>query len=251
MHRCWTPEDLHRDGRIILEGGEAHRIRKVFRLRPGDKVCLFNDEMKEAEAQVTRFFKGKVELKVREVRNVHREPPIRITLIQGIPKGDRMEFIVQKCTELGIWEIMALQTRRSVPRLENERAMKKVERWRRIAMEASRQSGRSHIPHISGPWSLEGLEEELKGADCLKIILWEEASQRGLKDILSECKACARPQVMIAVGPEGGFEEVEVEAFCSMGFTAAKLGPRILRTETAAPVATAIIQYTLGDLGEA
>jgi 16S rRNA (uracil1498-N3)-methyltransferase len=179
-------------------------------------------------------------------RESDSESPLKITLVQGLPKGDKLELIIQKCTELGITAIWPVQTERVVVRLDSSKAGERRKRWTRIALEAAKQCRRQLVPEVSvlQDWQtiLHNLPQDAQG-----ILLWESENNKSLRAVLSDIRT-DRP-IFIFVGPEGGFTQEEVHAAQARGIEAVTLGPRILRTETAGLATLAIISFQLGDLG--
>jgi 16S rRNA (uracil1498-N3)-methyltransferase len=231
---------------------EDHRyIARVLRLGAGDRVTLFDGKGGEAEAELVRVGPRAAEL---IIRNRTPAPP-RVgpdfILIQALGRGEKLDLVVQKATELGVHRIIPVTTERAVPRLETVRSDSRRVRWQKIAREAARQSRRADLPEID-PVTSFTVAIEAAPRDALKLVFWEEAREggrgrgRGLKEILP---LQPPPAVVIAIGPEGGFSEEEVARAKEAGFVVAGLGPRILRTETAALVALSVLNYTLGDLG--
>jgi 16S rRNA (uracil1498-N3)-methyltransferase len=171
---------------------------------------------------------------------------VSITLGQGLPKADKFEWVVQKTTELGVAEIVPLLTERVVPQLSARHGTPKVARWEKLAREASKQSGRSTVPRLSPPRSLEGFYASYQRAD-LKLVLWEGEGTRRLRTALAAFAPVT--SVAVVVGPEGGLTPREVAQGESYGFIVVGLGERILRTETAGLVAVALLQYQFGEIG--
>jgi 16S rRNA (uracil1498-N3)-methyltransferase len=212
-------------------------------------VWLFNDYQEEGEAEIERCNAGKALLLIRTSEKANRESPFCVRLFQGAPKGDRMAWVIQKATELGAREIGVFIGERSVPRWEPDRVENRMVRWRAILLEAARQSGRTRKPELSGPWSLETLCERALESDVdLKLLFWEGEEALGLGGALQRTTGDCR-EAWLVVGPEGGFEQHEVERLRKAGFRSVRIGPRVLRTETAGPSAMAILQYLYGDLG--
>jgi 16S rRNA (uracil1498-N3)-methyltransferase len=219
----------------------------VLRLAIDDTVLLFDGESTEARARIVRVGPRAMELQVEERHAVEAVTRPEVTLIQGLAKGDKLDFVVQKATELGVIRFIAVTTARAVQRLDagQLRTLSRRARWQKIAREAARQSGRADVPDVEGVTSLStALHAAAK--DALKLILWEGARQTSLRSVLPTTPP---QQIVIAVGPEGGFTTEEIETARHAGFVPVGLGPRILRTETAALVALAILGYALGDLG--
>jgi 16S rRNA (uracil1498-N3)-methyltransferase len=212
-----------------------------LRLRVGDPLTLFDGEGGEYDATIEEIRRDTVTVSVHEHRPVERESALSLTLAQGISRGERMDWVVQKATELGVSRIAPLFTERSVVRLDAQQAQRKVQHWRSIAVAACEQCGRNRIPRIEAPRGLfEFLEQS--ASDDTRLLLSPGAGLR-IRDI-SGLKASAA----VLIGPEGGLDETEHEAALARGYTAVQLGPRVLRTETAAVTALSLLQQTFGDL---
>lgn len=245
MRRFFVSKLDEKAGVAVLSDGEFHHLRDVLRLAKGDQVIVFNGKGGEYGAVIKELRGGKVFLEIIKRLNTFKEPKLRITLAQALPKGGKMDFIVQKATELGVSEVYPLLTARSVPDIEGDRALRKVERWRRIAKEAAKQCGRAYIPEIHFVITFKDLLS--LPFDGERIIFWEGEKERKLRDlegILRRSKG-----LLLTVGPEGGFSEEEIEAASSRGFIPVGLGERILRAETAPIVALSILFYMSGDMG--
>jgi|Deesub1362A_J573_1020465.scaffolds.fasta_scaffold00247_53 16S rRNA (uracil1498-N3)-methyltransferase len=247
MHRLWVPEPLREGNRIRLKSREARRVRNVLRLGVGDRIRIFHEGAIEAEAEIVACSQGSVELQVLDVTEVIRESPLCVRLFQALLKGVRMDWALQKATELGVHEIGVMMSRRSVPRPDGFRWEERLRRWRSILMEATRQCGRTQIPSLSGPWSVESLcqraGQDLRG---LRLVLWEGRGEN-LRAVLEGMGQRPR-EIWVAVGPEGGWEAEELSLLEDMEFRLVRVGPRILRAETAGPVVLSILQYLYGDL---
>ena len=184
---------------------------------------------------------------------VHRptESPLDVTLLQGVPKGDKMETIVRATTELGVARIWPVITERTIVRLEPSRWRERARRWQRVAKEATKQCGRAVIPEVATP---EALHEALAGlpaplANERRVCLWE-GDAPPLRSVLGDLPSHTTPtSLLLLVGPEGGLARGEVDDARAHGFATASLGPRILRTETAGPTVVALVQFVLGDVG--
>lgn len=235
---------------VVVLAEEDHRyLTRVLRLDVGAAVTLFDGKSVEATARIVRIGPRALELKIEERRPVAAIDRPHVTIIQGLAKGDKLDLIVQKATELGAARIIPVTTARAVARLDAGamRTMSRRARWQKIAREASRQSGRLDVPEVEGVTSLT-TAMAASPKDALKLMLWEGARQTTLRSQLPARDATPQ-QIVIAVGPEGGFTVEEVDAARHAGFVPVGLGPRILRTETAALVVLSILGYALGDLG--
>lgn len=232
--------------KLIIKGSDVHHISNVLRLKRGSTVNVFDEQGKGYRARLERVGKEQVEcMPVEEIAG--SEPPLRLTLVQGLPKSDKMEMIIQKCTEIGVTHIIPLCSERSVLKLLPDRVRQRIARWRRIALEAAKQCGRGKVPQVEEPVDLAGVLSKLP-PDALGLMFWENEHEVFLKRIINEAKT---DNVFLFIGPEGGFSSREVALARKHNVTTVSLGSRILRTETAGLVAAAMILYRLGDLGGA
>ncbi len=249
MIRIFLPQEQLRSDNISITGDKARYLSIVLRSKPGDTITVLDGNGFKYECAVTEVHKKEVSAKLIKKIPYSVESPLSITLAQGIAKGDKMDFIIQKSTELGVGKITPLITERS-----QVRHTAKIQRWRKIALSASRQSGRYKIPEIDEPVGLREflsgqsphMENAGDGGYC-GIIFSEEHEKRNLKKVLSSLKNTGN--ITLLIGPEGGFSKEETADAVKTGFIPASLGPRILRTETAPVAAISIIQYELGDAG--
>ena len=229
-----------RPGSLIeLPSAAALHLVKVLRLRGGDGLVLFSGDGREFPATIESVRGSRVHAAVGEARTLDRESPLAVTLVQCVARADRMDVIVQKATELGVARIVPVLSRRSVVRLDASQAESKAAHWRAIAVGACEQCGRNRLPVIDAPRQL--------------IHYLGEASSTGPRLVLEPDAHTHEPLTIgaaaeVAVGPEGGFDAEELEAFRVSGFVPLRLGPRILRTETAALTALAWLQSRYGDL---
>jgi 16S rRNA (uracil1498-N3)-methyltransferase len=245
MSRFYVPEPRIEGGMLKIEGDEIRHIRKVLRLRVGDKITVFDGQSREYEGPIVEESSTGVVVRIQNTHLSSKESPVEITLAQSLLKGEKMDFLIQKATELGIKEIIPFFSSRSVPRLEKSARLKRYQRWEKIAVGASKQCGRAVIPKIEPIYEYA---EMLKSAspDVLRLLLWEREGTR-LKKILEGVKEDRK--IFFIVGPEGGLSQEEVEQAVEAGFTPIFLGERILRAETAPLSLLSILQYELGDMG--
>ena len=228
MHRFFVDEDGIQGDAAHLAPAEAQHAARVLRLAPGDEVELLDGVCRYA-ARLTKISKDGASAEILRVLP-DAEPNVRITLYQGLPKADKMEFIVQKCTELGVYAVAPVQMERSVVQISGKDSAKKAERWQRIAREAAKQCGRARVPAISLPQPLSNLSRALEEDYDLVLVPWEEARAGGIRAAIRETNA---QRIAIVIGPEGGMTHEEVAWLTERGARAVTLGPRILRTETA------------------
>jgi 16S rRNA (uracil1498-N3)-methyltransferase len=215
---------------------------KVLRLKVGDQFALFNGDGYDYVAKVIELSKHKTSVEIIDRYTVNHESPLKITLAQGLAAGDKMDWIIQKAVELGIQSIQPLLTERSIIKLDRERADKKLEHWRTVAISACEQTGRSIIPDILSPIHLvQWLSNQNQIANSLKLILTPAKAQN-----INHLEKPSSP-VVFMVGPEGGFSEKEMNLALSSSFVPVNFGKRVLRTETASVVALSIMQNLWGD----
>lgn len=246
MHKFFVSNNLIDGDKAVIEGDDVKHIYKVLRLQIGDEIIINNLNGQEYLAKIDDINKKEVQVSIIEKIEVSNESPIRIHLYQGLPKSTKMDLIAQKGTELGISSITPVITERVV--VKNEGEFKKVDRWQRIALEASKQSKRTLIPTINTPISFETMMEKMKSMDLI-VVPYENAEGYGIKKMVKDIQIDSIIDIAIVIGPEGGFEEEEISKLKDMGAHIVTLGPRILRTESAGFVCTAILQYELGDVG--
>jgi len=239
MARFHYEGELAPGARIELPEDVARHLR-VLRLRPNEEFILFDGRGGEYPARLVLQERKALVAELGTHRAVERESPIAVTLAQGISSGERMDLTIQKAVELGVAAIQPLLAGKSVVRLDAERALAKVAHWRRVAIAACEQCGRNRVPSIAAPVSVAAYCTA--PADGLRILL-SPAGGHGLKDVLAPGTAA----VTLAAGPEGGFDAVEEKLFAKAGFSAVRLGPRVLRTETAAPAALAALAALTGE----
>ncbi|MCL6610141.1 MAG: 16S rRNA (uracil(1498)-N(3))-methyltransferase [Peptococcaceae bacterium] len=245
MHRFFIPPDRFGAERPVISGPDVRHMVKVLRLGPGDVVELLDGTGRAARARINSVGREEVSLIRLEEFTPEGEPPLKVTLVQGLAKGEKMDLVIQKSTELGVAEIIPLVCRRSVVRLEGDRVSGRHDRWQRVAAEAARQCRRARIPRVRRPQSLEEVLAEIPDG-TVSILPWEEERDRPLGHMLP----LGRPAgVYLFIGPEGGFESSEVEKARQRGVVTVTLGPRILRTETAGLACLSIIMHRYGDLG--
>jgi len=229
----------------LLTGEELEHMRRVLRLRPGDHVTLFDDEGREHEAVIRSYTAEAGELEVVKSYQPDRESPLEIVLGQALGKGDKMDWIVEKATELGVGTIIPFLSSYTVPRPNAKRAEQRRERWKKIALSAAKQSGRTRVPEIGASTDFATLVQKSWPCD-LKLLFWEESAQ-GLAGLQKEKVHLS--SLLLVVGPEGGFSPDEASEAVRQQFHSVGLGKRILRTETAALAAVSLVQFLWGDMG--
>ena len=246
LTRVYVEAPLAAGKRLVVEGSAANHITRVLRLRSGDALTVFDGSGGEFGARIEEFRKDSVVVAVEDHRPLERESPLPLTLAQGISRGERMDWVIQKATELGTSRIVPLFTKRSVVRLDEKQADRKLQHWRAIAIAACEQCGRNRIPELAAPIDFfDVLPAEASGATRL---LLSPIGDLRIEDLGQDVRQGASKGITVLIGPEGGLEDVEQEAALAAGFKAVRLGPRVLRTETAAIAALTIIQRYFGDL---
>lgn len=242
--RFFFPAPLGNGSEVRLPEEAAHHAARVLRLSLGDPVVLFNGAGGEYHARITRLERGEVWVKTGGFAQPDRESPLEVVLAQGLSSGDRMDLTLQKSVELGVSAIQPLNTGRSIVKLSGERAARRAGHWQNLVIAACEQCGRNRVPPVA---PLARLEDWLAQLDPQRT----ENEQRLLlspgAEIALRSLAPAPSRVLLLVGPEGGLAPVEVAAAHSRGFVGVRLGPRVLRTETAALAALAAMQTLWGD----
>ncbi|QDC70974.1 16S rRNA (uracil(1498)-N(3))-methyltransferase [Candidatus Methylopumilus universalis] len=241
-NRFYHPEKLELKHVVELIAQTHIHATKVLRLKVGDQFALFNGDGYDYVAKVIELSKHKTSVEIIDRYQVNHESPLKITLAQGLAAGDKMDWIIQKAVELGIQSIQPLLTERSIVKLDRERADKKLEHWRTVAISACEQTGRSIIPDILSPIHIvQWLSNQNQIANSLKLILTPAKAQN-----INHLEKPSSP-VVFMVGPEGGFSEKEMNLALSSSFVPVNFGKRVLRTETASVVALSIMQNLWGD----
>lgn len=242
QHFFVTPEQVKED-RIFVEGSDVNHMKNVLRMRVGEAVRISDGNNLTYLCEVAGYEGDMAVLTIRERETSDVELPCRIYLFQGLPKQDKMELIVQKAVELGVYEVIPVATKRAVVKLDEKRAKKKVERWQEIARSAAKQAGRGYIPEIKQVMSYS---EALRYSDNLDVVLIPYELAEGMaktKEIIENISP--GQSVGIYIGPEGGFEKEEVEEAVAVGAKAITLGKRILRTETAGLTTLSVLMFHL------
>ncbi|MEW6572506.1 MAG: 16S rRNA (uracil(1498)-N(3))-methyltransferase [Bacillota bacterium] len=254
LTRVFVPREQWHGNTLFITGEDAHYITRVLRLGPQDTLTVLDGKGRAFRAVIKRADGKNLYLDtVGEVQSA-TEPSLAVTLFQAVPKGDKMDLVVQKATELGVVRIVPVVTERVVVRLNAERGAKRRERWRKISIEAARQCGRTVAPEVEPVMSFEDalnllVPRDKNGSSSLLhlgILPWEGEEAVSLR----ECLTGKSPRaVSIFIGPEGGFSLSEVDAARARGIITVTLGRRILRTETAGITTLALVMYTFGEIG--
>lgn len=240
--RVYTDNPLARGARVSVHGTAAQHITRVLRLKAGDPVTLFNGDGQDYPSRINALQRGSVEVEVQGVSAARAESPLSLTLVQGIARSERMDLVVQKATELGVTAIQPVVMARSVVKLDAATRAKKLAHWRGIAIAACEQSGRARLPSIAEPLTLAQWLQQAVPVGMRRLLLAPDA-QKSLVEAAADARAAE-----LLVGPEGGLEESERDAALAVGYLPCRLGPRVLRSETAAVAALTVLQAVAGDL---
>jgi 16S rRNA (uracil1498-N3)-methyltransferase len=245
LHRFFVAAPDIEDEQVVMSGRQAHQICKVLRLKPGDHFVALDNRGQEYQTELTEVTCDQVKGQVVQKRLATGEPKVRITLYQSLLAREKFEWVLQKCTEVGVSRFVPVITQRSVVRKANSVKEEKLTRWRRIITEAAEQSHRGRIPEMASPVDLQNALNQLGRFD-LTLLASPDAQDNTLRDSLGRCDTIDSAALLI--GPEGGFVPEEIEQCVSKGAAAFTMGPRVLRTETAAVVASSLILYELGEM---
>lgn len=236
-HRIYIPDSLQPGTEVRLGDSVAHYLARVLRLAQGTEVMLFNGDGHDYRCRLAAFGRDLVTAEVLERRSGTPESPLRITLSQALSRGERLDYSLQKATELGVAAVQLLFSERVEVKLEGKRLEKRMAHWRGVIRSASEQCGRATVPELLEPVDLAAWAS----AEGLRVVLDAGAGQ-------SLGELAVDKSIDVAIGPEGGFSDSELERMKQGGVVAASLGPRVLRTETAGPAAIAVLQAKFGDL---
>ncbi|MEI7028348.1 16S rRNA (uracil(1498)-N(3))-methyltransferase [Paenibacillus sp. y28] len=251
---------------VRITGDDAHHLIRVMRAEPGDLIICSDGANREVEAELVLLEKQEVTARIVRELPMENEPHIQVWIAQSLPKGDKMETVIQKCTELGAARFIPFVSERTVVQYEAKKEAKRLERWQKIAKEAAEQAHRNRVPDISAPLTWKQLLAEAAQADS-GLICYEKPQGQGIRAAVQaaiDSAGCGgqagadskqkpdgtnRTAILVVIGPEGGFSEREVAEAESAGCRAISLGRRILRTETAAMAALSCILYEAGEMG--
>jgi len=238
--RIFTSQPLMSTDPVELTGPVCHYLTRVLRLSVGNALTLFNGDGRDYLAEIIGIESKSILVRVMDNVVAGNESPLKITLVQGVCRGERMDYALQKATELGVFCIQPLISRRVEVRLDKTRLVKRLKHWQGVVISACEQSGRAVVPDVKTPLSLS---EWVASADSSPRFVLDPCAQ----DRLSGQRIVDR-SLSLVIGPEGGFTDDEMQGFQSNGLTPVSLGPRVLRTETAGPAAIAVLQAKTGDL---
>lgn len=246
MPKFFTARENITDTQITIDSEDAKHIKKVLRMGVGDDITVCDGTGTDYSAKISVIEENRILCDIIKKTKCDAEPDINITLYQGLPKATKMDYIIQKNTELGINKIVPVKMSRCVVKLENKSAEeKKTERWQKIAYEAAKQSGRGIIPQVGQPMDIDEVIAEVQDDD-LVFVPYECETQTRLKDIVTTTH---KPiNISFIIGPEGGFDITEIEKIKAAGIKTITLGRRILRTETAASAVISMLMYALDEI---
>ncbi|MFQ5963143.1 MAG: 16S rRNA (uracil(1498)-N(3))-methyltransferase [Candidatus Scalinduaceae bacterium] len=228
---------------VWMDSSETHHMVNVKRLKVGDRVILFNGRGDECDAEIVKTIRNKVKVKISQIKTVSRESNVRIDIAFAIPKGKRSHFLIQKCAELGVHKLIPLHYERSVVKLKTG-CSEKIEKWRSIAIEASKQCGRSIVTEISDVMDFRNILKSVEKYD-LSLFACRQSVSNNLKNVLQEHQK--ENNIISFVGPEGGFTSREIEMAKEARCKFVSLGKQILRVETAVIAISAILSYHYSD----
>ncbi|WP_434311093.1 16S rRNA (uracil(1498)-N(3))-methyltransferase [Hominifimenecus sp. rT4P-3] len=242
MYHFFVPEGNASEEEIRITGPDVNHIRNVLRMKPGEKVVISDGQDRDWYCIITEITKDFVLAKIEQEAEAS-ELPAELILYQGLPKSDKLEFIIQKAVELGVCRIVPVQMKRSVVKWEEKKQQNKLSRWNAISESAAKQSGRSQVPEVSAVLSMEAAAKDAAELDLVLVPYENAKGMQATREAFGLLRSGMR--VGIFIGPEGGLEPSEVEGLVQRGAHAISLGRRILRTETAGLVALALCMYEL------
>src|SRR5918996_141197 len=245
MARFFVPKQNIRHNQATVLSEELGHLRRVLRLGPGDHVTIFDDTGWEHEAVIRSLGADCGNLEILRSYEANRESSLSLVLALGLTKGGKMDFVVEKATELGGQTLVPIFTQYTVSKFDEKKVSKRTERWQKIALSATKQCGRTRIPVINPPCEFRELIEQ-PWVETLKLFFWETEARQTLERVRETADDVR--SVLIVIGPEGGFTDAEAATAEEHGFCTVQLGRRILRAETAAVAAIALVQFLWGDL---
>ena len=238
--RIHTSQPLLSGNSVELAGPAGHYLTRVLRLSKGDPVTLFNGDGNDYSGEISDIQSQRVQVRIIDSMNPGNESPLKITLVQAICRGERMDSALQKATELGVFCIQPLMSHRVGVRLDESRQVKRITHWQGVVISACEQSGRAVVPEVKSPLSIS---DWISGTGGSRLLVLDPVAENKLSGLSIEDDS-----ISILVGPEGGFTHEELEKVRANGVVAVSLGPRVLRTETAGPAAIAVLQAKTGGI---
>jgi len=247
MYKFFVKEEQIEDDKINIIGEDVNHIKNVLRLEVEEKICICNKNTSQSYmCKIIEFYNNSVICEILEEVLDTTEANTYIHVFQGLPKADKFEYIIEKCTEIGVKEITPVAMKRSIVKLDERDKAKKLERWQKIAEVAAKQSKRDSILKVNNVINLQNIFEKVKDYDIL-LVAYEEEKENTLKEVLRKFKEKGDLKIAVIIGPEGGIDENEINLCKEKKFTSVTLGKRILRTETAPLVISSNILYELED----
>lgn len=243
MHRFFVKEDQIQEDKIWICGSDVNHIKNVLRMKPGEKVFLSCGNDLEYECSLEEFEGDEICARIVDVHGMKTELETELILYQGLPKGDKMEWIIQKAVELGASKIVPVRMKRCVVKLDAKKAKKKVSRWNGIAQSAAKQARRGKIPVVTEVMDFKEAMEDAKSLDMFLVPYEEAKGMEHSRELFQKAKE--KKSIGIIIGPEGGFDKEEIEAAKLAGGNVLTLGKRILRTETAGMTMLSILMFLL------
>ena len=250
MHRFFIDQSTEVNSKLIISGNDYNHLKNSLRLNLGDRVILSDGHGYDMEAEIINFSDKGAELKILNKEKSKVETGVKVWLAQGLPKKSKMDLIVEKATEIGFAGLIPLESKRTIVKYDHKKKKKKRSRWQRKAEAAAKQSGRAVIPEIKEFYSSKKLKNLKNEFDHI-FLLWEDEENLSLKKYFKNNEVEVETNILVIIGPEGGFSKSEVNQFKEeLGAQIITLGPRILRTETAGITALTAILYEKGELGD-
>jgi 16S rRNA (uracil1498-N3)-methyltransferase len=246
MQRYFIPPEQFGENTVIILGDDAHHLLKVLRVHEGHQVICCDGISREAIVEITELTKGLITAVIVERLEINNEPKTKVWIAQSLPKADKMETVIQKCTEIGAVRFIPFISDRTIVQYDHKKEAKRLERWEKIAKEAAEQSHRNRIPTVDSLTTWKSLLELLPELQ-LALICYEKETAMTFKAMLQ--KHSPLENILIIIGPEGGFTSKEIKEAETAGCQSVSLGKRILRTETAAMAALTCILYETGEMG--
>ncbi|QWU15003.1 16S rRNA (uracil1498-N3)-methyltransferase [Paenibacillus sophorae] len=254
MQRYFVSPENFGEGSVSIGGEDARHIARVMRGKAGDKLIVSDGVSREALAEIALIGEGIVTVSIIENMPMTQEPRVKITVAQSLPKGDKMEIVIQKCTEIGAAAFLPFLSERTIVQYDERKESKRLERWRKIAKEAAEQAHRNIVPEVAAPLTWKQLLKTVNRYDAVYFCYEKEEGlqlRSAVAPWAAQLGATAEASALVIVGPEGGFSENECREAEEAGAVSVGLGKRILRCETAGMVAAACILYETGEMGEA
>ena len=243
MYHFFAAPECVSDGKIYIEGADVNHIKNVLRMKAGDELCINDGAGCEYLCEIIRISENEIVCGIKSTGETNTEPPVKYYLFQGLPKADKLEMVIQKSVELGVYEIIPVKTKRSIVKYDAKKEKAKLERWNKISEAAAKQSRRGVIPEVKAVMSFKEALEYAKALDINLIPYENFKSMDETRAVYEKIKPGMKAGIFI--GPEGGFEQAEVAAACEAGAHQISLGSRILRTETAALALLCVLNYIL------